>query len=300
MAAFSIAYEQPPQQGVHTLTPKSDWQGTCSKTLAKQQQDRERGSALRSPSSRRNSGPCGGCALLIKFCADCCWTSYFGHGVTGLTRSRGKLLLLNIQHPLPIEISVHLFRAHSLILCIKSRGTSGDIPKSVPDPFLPDHRKHFSVTQGCSFHAIPLFPTVHWSWQRQNTHRSRSGWIASALCSRPTIWRHTLPYKSLHSGRGIPHAKGGEPQENRISKASPPHQNVAGSHAPQVLVSGPHLVHEIGCSSAIQYCGLSTLWLQHEGTTMELWTRRLAGSIFPDTTWPNAIDDRKWNLTVGI
>ena len=82
----------------------------------------------------------------------------------------------------------------------------------------------------------------------------------------------------------IPHAKWGEAQENGNSKASLPHQNVAGSHAPQVLVSGPRLMHEIGCSSATQYCGLSIPWLQHEGTIMELWTRRLAGSILPDTT----------------
>ena len=40
-----------------------------------------------------------------------------------------------------------------------------------------------------------------------------------------------------------PHAKGGEAQENGTSKASPSHQNVAGTHVPQVLVSGPHLMH---------------------------------------------------------
>ena len=28
----------------------------------------------------------------------------------------------------------------------------------------------------------------------------------------------------------------------------------AGTHVPQMLVSGPHLMHEIGCSSATQYC----------------------------------------------
>ena len=67
----------------------------------------------------------------------------------------------------------------------------------------------------------------------------------------------------------IPHVKGGEALENGTSKASP-QQNAAGTHVPQVLVSGPHLLHETGCSSATQYCGLSTPWLQHEGTIMEL------------------------------
>ena len=62
----------------------------------------------------------------------------------------------------------------------------------------------------------------------------------------------------------------GEAQENGTSKASRPHQNVAGTQVPQVLVSGSHLMHE------------ST------------------GYIFPDTTWPDAIHDRKWNLIVGI
>ena len=99
----------------------------------------------------------------------------------------------------------------------------------------------------------------------------------------------------------IPHAKGvrGARKWSFQSFASP-NQNVAGTHAPQVLVSGPPLMHETGSSSATQYCGLSTPRLQHEGTMMELWTRRLTGSIFPETTWPNAIRDRKWNLIVGI
>ena len=33
------------------------------------------------------------------------------------------------------------------------------------------------------------------------------------------------------------HAKEGEARENGTSKASPPHQNVAGTHAPQMLAS---------------------------------------------------------------
>ena len=68
----------------------------------------------------------------------------------------------------------------------------------------------------------------------------------------------------------IPHAKGGEATENGTSEASRPRQNVAGTHVPQVLASGPHLMHEIGSSRATQYCGLSTPRLQHEGTIMEL------------------------------
>ena len=54
----------------------------------------------------------------------------------------------------------------------------------------------------------------------------------------------------------IPHAKGvmGERKWNFQSFASP-NENVAGAHAPQVLVSGPSLIHEIGCSSAVRCCG---------------------------------------------